>query len=163
MYRPKLCHTLHSLQFTIFYHWMCRVERDFLFTYIMTDYVYKCKIFWSVHFETDNFCVINLKIGNIGVRDETRHQSRKIRKATGPDKIPNEVLKMLNEIYSTGELPEEWLRLIFVIIPKKTSASKYDDYRLISLMIYLLKVFIWIIHAKIRPTRESEMGANQFG
>ncbi len=64
---------------------------------------------------------------------------------TGPDEIHSEILQLLSEdslpklvklfdeIYSTGELPEEWLKSTLITLPKKASASKCDMYRIIKL------------------------------
>lgn len=92
----------------------------------------------------------------------------------GLDELPAKVIKLLdgesilklikpfNEIYATGETPNEWLLSTFVTLPKKLEASKCDEYR-ISLMSHLLKAFIRIIHARIRGACEDSLDENQFG
>ncbi|KDR17772.1 hypothetical protein L798_08331, partial [Zootermopsis nevadensis] len=85
-------------------------------------------------------------------------------KAAGPDKIYAEVLKVIaeqeviglnlltslfNKIYSNGNIPSDWLKPTFVTLPKKTNSSHCDDYRMISLMSHVLKVFLRIIHTRI--------------
>lgn len=78
-------------------------------------------------------------------------------KAPGPDNIFAECLKILaendsdglqmltdlfNRIYKSGKIPNEWLKSIFVAIPKKPKSESCDDYRIISLMSHVLKIFL---------------------
>lgn len=96
-------------------------------------------------------------------------------KAPGPDNIQTELLKLFDEktitlitqlfnnIYDTGQIPSEWLKSEFVTIPKKTGAKKCEEYRTISLMSHLLKVFLRIIHKRIYSVCESQISPNQFG
>ncbi|ETE62476.1 Retrovirus-related Pol polyprotein LINE-1 [Ophiophagus hannah] len=81
----------------------------------------------------------------------------KTRKATGPDDIPVEFLKLLedngkkfllqlfNRIYETGKIPNDWLKSTFVTIPPQINAKKCTKYRTISLMSHALKIFLRII------------------
>ena len=97
------------------------------------------------------------------------------RKAIGPDEIHGEILQLLNaeslskltklfnEIYASGEIPHEWLKSTFITLPKKASASKCDEYRMISLMSHLLKAFLRIVHDSIRGKCEINLAKNQFG
>lgn len=67
-------------------------------------------------------------------------------KATGPDGIPVEIIKVINEdkievlvnvynsIYNTGVIPKEWLKSTFIVLPKKPNAKVRCDHRTISLM-----------------------------
>jgi len=60
-------------------------------------------------------------------------KSVKLRKAAGPDEIPFELLKLLNDdgkdmlvdlfitIYALGNIPEEWLTSTFITLPKKNN------------------------------------------
>lgn len=57
----------------------------------------------------------------------------------------------------------DWLKSIFVTLPKKAKAENCDDYRIISLMSHVLKIFLRIIHARIYRKCESQMGSTQFG
>ncbi|XP_072399046.1 uncharacterized protein [Diabrotica undecimpunctata] len=72
-------------------------------------------------------------------------------KTVGPDEIPAELLKCLddetlpvlldlfNEVYKTGKIPQEWLVSTFVAIPKTVYAKDCSDYRTISLISHTLK------------------------
>lgn len=102
-------------------------------------------------------------------------KSAKTKKAAGPDDIPVELLQLINEknidilvklfndVYNTGEIPEEWLRSVFITIPKKQRARRCNDHRLISLMSHTLKVFLKIIHSRIRNKCENDLDETQFG
>lgn len=99
----------------------------------------------------------------------------KNRKASGPDEIPTEALKLIteeniglvvklfNSIYETGEIPSDWLSSTFIALPKKQQPKKCGDYRLISLMSHMLKAFLRIIHARIRRRCEEDLDDSQFG
>ena len=75
----------------------------------------------------------------------------KRRKAAGLDEIPVELLKelgeeglwevknLLNEWWHGEEIPEEQMRARVVLIYKKGDTSKYENYRLISLLNSLYK------------------------
>uniref|UniRef100_A0A8D8XFQ8 Craniofacial development protein 2 n=1 Tax=Cacopsylla melanoneura TaxID=428564 RepID=A0A8D8XFQ8_9HEMI len=102
-------------------------------------------------------------------------KNSKNRKATGPDNIPAEVIKILenrgkrallnlfNAIYNTGIIPEDWLKSTFVTIPKKQNARRCNEYRTISLMSHVLKIFLRIIHVRLYGKLEDHMGDTQFG
>lgn len=102
-------------------------------------------------------------------------KNAKNRKATGPDEIPAEMLKLLegkgkklllqlfNAIYNTGIIPNDWLQSTFITIPKKTNAKNCSDHRTISLMSHVLKIFLSIIHQRIYHKIEDHIGDTQFG
>ncbi|XKL62714.1 hypothetical protein PGB90_002547 [Kerria lacca] len=98
------------------------------------------------------------------------------RKAPGPDDIISKPLKLLNKdnikklsliynrIYSSGIVSEEWLQSKFILIPKKkTKIKSYGDFGLISLMSYLLKIFLQIILRRIQIKCEEMISREQFG
>lgn len=102
-------------------------------------------------------------------------KNSKNRKATGPDNIPAEVIKILenrgkqallnlfNAIYNYGIIPEDWLKSTFVTIPKKQNARRCNEYRTISLMSHVLKIFLRIIHVRLYGKLEDHMSDTQFG
>ena len=95
-------------------------------------------------------------------------------KSVGPDGIPSEILKLLDEkgiaalhkifniVYDTGHYPEQWLCSTFVTLPKKSNARKCEDHRLISLLSHTLKIFLKIIHQRIYRKCEREMSDSEF-
>lgn len=96
-------------------------------------------------------------------------------KACGPDEIPVEMLKLFNEegmdhliklfntIYESGNLPEEWLTSTFIVLPKKPTVRKCEEYRTISLMSHTLKLFLKVIHERIYRKLETRITNTQFG
>lgn len=102
-------------------------------------------------------------------------QTLKNNKAPGPDEIPAELIKLLddkgvavlrklfNRIYETGQYPLQWLSSTFIPLPKKNNAKKCEDHRLISLMSHSLKLFLKIIHQRIFRKCEQNISDSQFG
>lgn len=99
----------------------------------------------------------------------------KNRKVPGPDQLPAEILKLIEEdqirpmvelintIYKTGVIPNEWLLSTFITIPKKKSAKHCSDYRTISLMAHTLKILLKVIHNRIYRKLDADVGDTQFG
>jgi len=92
----------------------------------------------------------------------------KERKAIGKDRIPVELLKLLDDksitvlqmmFNNTGEYPAKWLTSNFVLLPKKNNATKCENHRLIGLRSYTLK----IIHYRISIKCERNIASTQFG
>ncbi|XP_030747669.1 uncharacterized protein LOC115876118 [Sitophilus oryzae] len=113
-------------------------------------------------------------------KDEVVHaiKAQKSGKATGPDKINVEILKLIadnesrsldlvtalfNKLYISSKIPSDWLKSTFVTLLKKPNASQCDDYRMISLMSHVLKTFLRIIHTRIYKKFENQMDNTQFG
>ena len=96
-------------------------------------------------------------------------------KAVGSDEVHIEVLKLMeenglniivklfNNIYNTGAIPRDWLKSTFITIPKKSKPKKCEEYRTISLMSHVLKLFLKIIHERIYRKLEERIGQSQFG
>lgn len=74
-------------------------------------------------------------------------------KATRPDNIETEFLKLLNEagikwstkifnnIYDTGDISKECLKSEFIALLKKIGAKNCEEYYTISIMSHILKLF----------------------
>ena len=75
----------------------------------------------------------------------------------------SKVTDIINEIYDTGEIPEDLCRSIFIALPKKPGAVECELHRTISLMSHITKLILRIImervHSRIRP----EIGIEQCG
>ncbi|KAL1458712.1 hypothetical protein WDU94_008838 [Cyamophila willieti] len=111
------------------------------------------------------------------IEEEVRAAIKQLKngKAAGPDEIQAEFLKLLddaslkrltqvfNKVYTSGRIPKEWLKSEFITLPKKATAKSCDDYRTISLMSHLLKLFLKIIHKRIYKLCEEQIAPNQFG
>lgn len=96
-------------------------------------------------------------------------------KAAGPDDLQIEFVKLINEqgikkltsifnnIYISNKIPQECFVSEFIALPKKTGAKRCEEYRTISLMSHLLKLFFKKIHRRIYKTYEAQISKNQFG
>lgn len=81
-------------------------------------------------------------------------------RAVGPDEIPIEILKLIadehlklseelfNNIFDSGEIRNRILISTFIQIPKKENTLKCEEYRIISLMDHILKIFLGIIYER---------------
>lgn len=111
------------------------------------------------------------------IKDEVIHALNTLKngKASGPDQIPGEILKLIEEdqmyilvelintIYKTGIIPKDWLTSTFITLPKKKSAKHCPDYRTISLMAHTLKILLRVVHNRISRKLDVDIGDTQFG
>ena len=70
---------------------------------------------------------------------------------------------IINEIYDTGEIPEDLCRSIFIAPPKKPEAVECELHRTISLMSHSTKLILRIIMEKVCSRIRSEIGKEQCG
>ena len=75
-------------------------------------------------------------------------------KASGGDGIPVEIFQILKDdavkvlhticqkIWKTQKWTQDWKRLVFILIPKKSNAKECSNYHTISLMSYISKVML---------------------
>ena len=68
-----------------------------------------------------------------------------------------------NKIYSSGYIPDGMIKSIFITLPKKPKATECGDYRLISLMPHITKIFLRVILNRIKSRINIEVGEEQFG
>jgi len=96
-------------------------------------------------------------------------------KATGDDSIPAEfiqalgpngiqlITKLMNKIYNTGVIPDDFLQNIFITIPKISNAQDCSDFRTISLISHVSKILLHLINARITPIIERHLTDSQLG
>ena len=96
-------------------------------------------------------------------------------KAAGPDEIVTEmvtslekygvsnVTDIINEIYDTGEIPEDLCRSIFTALPKKPGAVECELHRTIGLMNNITKLILRIIMERVCSRIRLEIGIEQHG
>ena len=97
-------------------------------------------------------------------------------KAPGCDIIPNEIYKtgnkamvcrltkLFNTAYSTGRIPEEWGKAeICPIYKQKGDYLKCENYRGISLMCHVAKLYESVLEARLRRATEDKLGPWQHG
>ena len=66
-------------------------------------------------------------------------------------------------MYDTGEIPDDLVKSIFISLPKKPKATMCGDYRLISLMPHITKIFLRVVLNRIKTIIDIEMDEAQFG
>ena len=96
-------------------------------------------------------------------------------KANGVDEIPAEMLKclgdtgiaaitkMINKIYITGEIPQDFKNSIFIPIPNDKKAENCTQFRIISLITHTSKILLQVIKKRITPIIERKLSENQMG
>jgi len=101
--------------------------------------------------------------------------SLKNNKASGPDNIPAELLKMGGEelpkvmheiverIWNTEKIPEEWLEGALIPLHKKGDKLVCENYRGIALLNTAYKVFAKVLFDRLSPRAETVIGEYQCG
>jgi exonuclease III len=96
-------------------------------------------------------------------------------KACGDDNICAELLQsmgekgmdimtsLINNIYISGYIPDDFRKSIFVPIPKVNRAQECSDYRTIALISHASKVLLHLIKRRITPIIERQLGESQMG
>ena len=94
-------------------------------------------------------------------------------KACGEDGITPEFLKygglddivlgFVNQAYTEGGIPEKWKILIIVPVPKKGDLTKPDNYRGISLISLVMKLYNRLIMNRLRPALDPLLRTAQNG
>lgn len=102
-------------------------------------------------------------------------KSQKNDKAPGPDQISNEMLKaampviaprlteIFNEIIETEIIPEDWTKSTITLIYKKGDKSDIGNYRPISIMSNIYKVFSKILLSRISKILDENQPKEQAG
>jgi len=99
--------------------------------------------------------------------------SMKSGKAVGLDDVSTEFLKipgileyivpLVNKVLSSGVAFEEWTKNIIIPIPKKGDLSDYNNYRGISLMSIVGKLYNKLLLARVQPLVSTLLRGNQNG
>ena len=115
--------------------------------------------------------------GPLILKSEVRAVVAKMRKnkAAGPDEIMTEMImaldefgiekltEVINEIYDSGEIPEELSKSIFIALPKKPGTIECVLHRTISLMSHIIKIILKVVMARSRNRIRPEIGKEQCG
>ena len=84
--------------------------------------------------------------------------------ASGGDGIPVELFQILKDdsvkvlhsifqqIWKTQQWPQDWKRLVFILISKKGKGKECSNYRTIALISYGSKVMLKILQARFNST-----------
>uniref|UniRef100_H3B2Y3 Reverse transcriptase domain-containing protein n=1 Tax=Latimeria chalumnae TaxID=7897 RepID=H3B2Y3_LATCH len=122
---------------------------------------------------------LHLEIGNEPppTKAEVEKAIRMIKngKATGPDGVPVELLKLGGDtvvdvllkicidIWKSRKWPKEWTQSTIIPIPKKGDLKECSNYRIISLVSHASKILTWIILSRIQGKVEQELAEEQAG
>ena len=102
-------------------------------------------------------------------------KSMKDGKATGPDELPAEALKALDEdnieiitslcsiIYNSGMIPTEMKHSVFMTLPKKPKAMICTEFRTIRLMSHVTKLLLKIIQQRMANKIDKEVSRLKSG
>src|SRR5437867_10602318 len=94
-------------------------------------------------------------------------------KACGSDNISAELLqcmdekgiqimtRLINKLYKSGYIPEDFRESIFVPIPKVSKAQECGDFRTIALISHASKVLLHVMKRRITPIIERQLGDSQ--
>ena len=72
------------------------------------------------------------------------------------------LLRMLNEIYRSGDLLKDFQVSTFLPIPKMKLARKCSDYRTISIMSHILKLLLTIVNKRLENRTDKYLNGTQF-
>ena len=96
-------------------------------------------------------------------------------KASGGDEIPVELFQILKDdavkvlhsicqqIWKTQQWPQDWIRSIFIPIPKKGNAKECPNYRTIALISHASKIMLKILQARLQQYVNRELPDVQAG
>ena len=70
--------------------------------------------------------------------------------------------RLINKIYKSGQIPEDFRKSIFVPVPKLNRAQECSDFRTIALISHASKVLLHLIK-RITPIVERQLGDSQMG
>ena len=83
-----------------------------------------------------------------------------MKKASGGDGIPAALFQILKDdavkvlhsrcqlIWKTQQWPQDWKRLVFILIPKKDNAKEYSNYCTTALISHASKIMFKILQAR---------------
>src|SRR2546425_11607690 len=71
--------------------------------------------------------------------------------------------RLINKIYKSGYIPEDFRESIFVSIPKVSKVQECGDFRTIALISHASKILLHLIKRRIMPIIERQLGDSQMG
>ena len=96
-------------------------------------------------------------------------------KVSGGHGIPLELFQVLKDdavkvlhsicqqIWKTQQWPQDWIRSVFILIPKKDNAKECSNYRTIALISHTSKVMLKILQARLQQYMNHELPDVQAG
>uniref|UniRef100_H3B9I2 Reverse transcriptase domain-containing protein n=1 Tax=Latimeria chalumnae TaxID=7897 RepID=H3B9I2_LATCH len=81
----------------------------------------------------------------------------------GGETLLNIMKAIIDNIWETGEWPDEWVRSEIVTIPKVAGTQECEKHRTLSLISHALKILLEILRQRISHFTSTEIGEEQFG
>jgi len=117
------------------------------------------------------------KVGCSITSEEIAHVIKELPKgkACGIDNIPAELIqsmgekgmeimvKLINKIYNSGYIPDDFRKSIFIPVPKVSRAQECNDFRTIALISHSSKILLHLIKRRISPIIERQLADSQMG
>ncbi|KAG7311162.1 hypothetical protein JYU34_002159 [Plutella xylostella] len=138
--------------------------------------------FYKALYDSDDIletCITNKALKDIPplLKSEIRYviENLKNNKATGKDKISNEVIKcycedlleplqlIYNKILHTGTLPKQWYLASIILLHKKKCQKDINNYRPISLSSTLYKIFMTVLKNRLYRALDENQTVEQAG
>src|SRR3989442_15286351 len=73
------------------------------------------------------------------------------------------MINLINRIFRSGYIPEDFKKSIFVPFPKVSRAQECNDFRTVALISHASKVLLHLIKRRITPIIERQLGNSQMG
>ncbi|EYC35149.1 hypothetical protein Y032_1133g3663 [Ancylostoma ceylanicum] len=106
-----------------------------------------------------DMAVRNMKVGKASGPDETRTEEVK----AGGEVLSKALSVRFTKYINAGRIPEQWKRARTVLIPKKGDREDIRNYRPITLLSHLYKIFMRVIYARMERTLDENMPREQAG
>ena len=73
------------------------------------------------------------------------------------------LLSICQQIWKTQQWPQDWKRLVFILVPKKGNAKECSNYRTVVLISHASKVMLRILQARLQQYMNCELADVQAG
>ena len=73
------------------------------------------------------------------------------------------ICKLINKIYNSGCIPQDFCKSIFIPLPKIAKAQDCSDFRTITLISHASKILLKLIKKRITPIVENNLSESQMG
>ena len=117
------------------------------------------------------------EVGCSIISEEIAHMIKKLPKgrACGIENIPEELIqsmgekgmeimvKLINKIYNSDYIPDDFRKSIFIPVPKVNRAQECNDFRTIALISHASKILLHLIKRRIAPIIERQLADSQMG
>ena len=75
----------------------------------------------------------------------------------------HDVLLHFYNILHTGDVPNDWAEIVFVMLPKAGDTKDPNNWRPIAILDVAYKLFAKILHHRLQPLLDKEQACDQMG